>query len=418
MMKTAIERLRQGRSRRRGGALVIALILAVSMAGMCAALLAVNLSTERSRGESVHTQSSFYAAEAGLSDAYMRLTEDRITVTPGTTTWVGVPGAGIKLGSGSYWVALNGDSRSVSLDSTGEVGSNQTRLELVLTAAATGFFQFAAFGAEGVVLDSNAFIDSYDSAYGTYASQVTGGNAFARENGDIGSNADILVKANTEIHGDAKPGPGHIVDDSAPNTFISGSTDPSEDLFVLPPIVVPPVPSSGTLVGTANVTLGPGDIHYDSILMQGGTSLTIVGPARIVADDFTMKSNSNVIFDASGGEIELYSTRDFVLESNSTATTLSNSALDVTLFLDGDNLTKKPADRLELGANADFIGAIYAPHAEFSLASNFNVFGSIMCGKLDLSSFGEIHFDEALLYDGYGATGEMEVTFWTPLAKP
>jgi hypothetical protein len=396
-------------SARRGSAVLIALIAAVMMAGLCAALLAMNLSTERSRDAGRRDQSSFYAAEAGLSEAYAQLMAD--------STWT--PAGVQNLGPTSYAVAVTSpDPRTTILESTGTDGLSETRLQLVLSTEATGFFQFAAFGADGVTLDANAFIDSYDSAYGSYASQVQGGNDFARENGDIGSNADINLRSNTEVHGDASPGPGHQVNHLGPNSIVTGSEAPLKDPFLLPPIVVPPVASSGSMVATADMTVGPGDVRYDSFLMKGGNKLTIVGPARLIATDFTMKSNTDLVFDTTGGEIELYSTRNFVLESNSRVTTMSDSALDVTLFLDGNNLTKKPGDSLQLGSNADFIGAIYAPNAQFSLASNFNIYGSLMCGRLDLSSFGEIHFDEALLYDGYGATGELEVQYWGPLAKP
>jgi hypothetical protein len=383
------------------------------MATLCAALLAVNLSTERSRVEGRTSQRSFYAAEAGLNEGYVMLSEELIQPKPqqpfNLLNTVGKQ----QLGASEYWFEVTTQGlRDYSIVSTGSDGAKETRLELVVSRAATGFFQFAAFGAEGVVLDSNAFIDSYDSAYGPYASQIQGGNAFALENGDIGSNQDILLKANTEIHGDAQPGPGHIVDDTAPNTFVSGSMASLEEEIVLPPIAIPPIPSKGSIVSNSDIVLGPGDIHYDSILMMGGTTLTIVGPARLVSDDFMMKSNSNLLLDATKGEIELYSSKDFVLESNSDVTTLSNSALDVTLFLAGDNMNAKPPDSLSLAANSEFIGAIYAPNAEFKLASNFNIFGSIMCGRLDLSSFGTIHFDEALLYDGYGASGELESKYW------
>lgn len=397
-------------SARRGSAMLIALIAAVMMAGLCAALLAMNLSTERARDTGRRDQSSFYAAEAGLSESYARLMADN--------TWA--PPAGVQdLGPTTYAVAVtNPDPRTMVLESTGTDGMSETRLQLVLSKEATGFFQFAAFGADGVTLDANAFIDSYDSAYGSYASQIQGGNAFARENGDIGSNADINLRSNTEVHGDASPGPGHQVNHLGPNSIVTGSEAPLKDPFLLPPIVVPPVTSSGNVVASTSMTVGPGDVRYDSFLMKGGNKLTIVGPARLIAQDFTMKSNTDLVFDTTNGEIELYSTRNFVLESNSKVTTMSDSALDVTLFLDGNNLTKKPVDSLQLGANADFIGAIYAPNAEFSLASNFNIYGSLMCGRLDLSSFGEIHFDEALLYDGYGASGELEVKYWGPLAKP
>ena len=120
---------------------------------------------------------------------------------------------------------------------------------------------------------------------------------------------------------------------------------------------------------------------------------------------------------SANGPIDLYSSKDFVLESNSTVKTMSDSALDVTLWLNGNNMTKKPADSLSLAANSEFIGAIYAPNAKFKLASNFNVFGSVMCGMLHLSSNGEIHFDEALLYDGEGASGEYDPVLWRWLPR-
>ena len=406
------------RPRRQGSALLATLVLAVTAAGLCAALLTVNLTTGKARVRTEVSERSFYAAEGGLSDAYMQLTTGLIDPQAGAPVQIGQPGAEIPFGPSAYWVDVSETGpRTHSLVSTGSDGADEARLELVVSTKATGFFQFAAFGAEGVVLDSNSFIDSYDSAYGSYASQVQGGNEYAKENGDIGSNADILLKSNTEIHGDAQPGPGHIVDDSAPNIYVSGSMDPLEEPFLLPPIETPSITSSGALVGNGAVVLGPGDVHYSSIVMMGGSSLKIVGPARLVVDDFLLKSNTQLHFDATAGEIELYAPHDFELMSNSTVTTTSNSALDVTLFLDGNNLNPGPQDKLQLGANADFIGAIYAPNAKFSLASNFNVFGSIMCGQLDLSSFGEIHFDEALLYDGYGASGELEPLLWRVLPR-
>jgi hypothetical protein len=412
-MKTRIE---TNGTARRGAALVYAAIVATLLAALAVGMLAMNLGTVRMRASDRREQKAFYVAEAGLSDAFMQVTEGLLDLEPGVSVSLGSPDAPIELGTSAYWVDIEGlDSRSYSLAATALDDGTQERLELVLSEAPTGFFQFAAFGADGVVLDSNAFIDSYDSALGTYDSQVKGGNAFARENGHVGSNDDILLKSNTDVHGDCIPGPGHVVDDSAPRVYVSGSTEPAEEDFPIPPITVPSFPSSGTLVGNDEVVLGPGDVHYDSILMNGGSKLRIIGPARIVADDFKMKSNTQLSFETDNGPVELIAPGDFVLESNSEVLTSSDSAVDVTLLLGGNNTTKRPPDDVELGSNADFVGAIYAPNAKFRLASNFTIYGSIMCGFLDLSSFGEIHFDEALLYDGFGSSDEYEATLWRPL---
>jgi len=411
----------RNRTNRRGSALVATIVVAVALAGLCAALLAATLSNEKVHVQAGTTHRAFYAAEAGLSDAFMRVAAGSLVPRDGQTLELGEAADPIALGTSAYWVEITKavqDPRGFSLVATGIDGAVQSRLRQIVSRRATGFFQFAAFGSRGVNLDSNAFVDSYDSAYGPYRSQVQGGNDFARENGDIGSNSDIHLRANTTIHGDAQPGPGHVVDDSAPNIFVSGIRDPLTEPVPMPPIEVPVIPSSGSIGGGSSLSVGPGDVHYTSIVMNGGTSLTIRGPARFLVDDLRMRSNSNLIFDTSGGPIQLYSTGDFNLESNSTVTTLSNSALDVTLFLSGDNMSPGHHDTIQLGSNSSFIGAIYAPNASFNLASNFDIFGSIMAGYLDLSSFGEIHFDEALLYDGYGATGELESRLWRPLPNP
>ena len=414
-MKTL--QIHRARKSRRGAALVYASILAVAMVTLGMALLMMNLGTGKLRVQTRDLQRSFYAAEAGLSDAYMRLTEGALALPePDAPVFVGTSDAPIALGTGSYWVEIEElDIRSYSLRSTGTDGRAEDRLELVLAQAPNGFFQYAAFGADGVVLDSNAFIDSYDSALGAYVDQIQGGTDYAKENGHVGSNQDIDLGSNTEIHGDATPGPGHVVDDSAPGAYVSGSTDPADEEFEMVPIDVPVIPSSGTLPGGSSVTLGPGEIHYDKIQMMGGTQLTIVGPAVLVADDFTMMANSELIFETSGGPVELYGTGDFVLKSNSVVTTLSDSAVDVALLLSGDNMGAGPHDTVELSSNSEYIGAIYAPNAEFSLGSNFDVYGSVICGFLDLSSNGEIHFDEALLYDGWGASDDYEAALWRRL---
>ena len=71
--------------------------------------------------------------------------------------------------------------------------------------------------------------------------------------------------------------------------------------------------------------------------MKGGSKLTLKGPLTFVVEDFQMLSNSKLVFDPSGGEIELYAKHDFVLQSNADVKSLSESALDVTLFLGGNN---------------------------------------------------------------------------------
>src|SRR5262249_17218109 len=152
---------------------------------------------------------------------------------------------------------------------------------------------------------------------------------------------------------------------------ISGSTDPATAPFPFPPIVPPTIASAGSLVGNSAITLGPGPVHYSSIRMMGGSSLRIVGPAKVVIDDFSMRSNTDLIFDSTNGPIEAYGTHNFVLDSNSTIHNVTNSAVGVTLLLSGDNTAPRGRDQISLSTNSDFIGAVYAPNANFRLPANF-----------------------------------------------
>jgi hypothetical protein len=409
---------RQGRgSGRRGAALVWVVILAVVLAGMSTALLGMNLSTTRARVETQNDQRSFYAAEAGLSDVFYRINAGRMTVAPNAPAYLGSEAAPIGLGTSSYWAVVNQlNTRSYSIDATGLDGRDRDRLELVMAEIPNGFFQYAAFGADHVLISSNSFVDSYDSSLGSYQSQVSGGHDYALEHGNVGSNGDIVIRSNTEIHGDAIPGPGHVVDDSAPNTYISGSTNPATAPFPFPPIVPPTIASAGALVGNSTVTLGPGNVHYSSVHMNGGSTLRIVGPTKFVVDDFLMRSNTNLVFDSTNGPIEVYGTGNFVLNSNTTLQNVTQSAVGVSLLLSGDNTPPRGRNQINIAANSDFIGAIYAPNATNSLPSNFNVYGSIICKNLSLASYSNVHFDEGLLY-GYGATHEYKPALWRHLPR-
>ena len=416
-MKSLRNNQRRESEARRGSTLVIALLGAIVLAGLAFGLVANGLGTERVREEHKSGLRAFYAAEAGLSDAWVQMSSGLIDPDDDLPATIGTAEDPMTLGPMSYWVEIEQvGQRSYALRSTGTNDGYQERLELMLSSQPTGFFRYACFGSEGVVLESNALIDSFDSTLGTYESQLDKESGFARENGDVGSNEDILLRSNTEVHGDCNPGPEGVVDDSAPGTYISGSTEPAKELFVLPPIEVPAIASSGSRTSNANLVLGPGEVHLTSLTMMGGTTLRIMGPATVVLDDLVLKSGASIVFDSAGGEIDLYGTGDFVLESNTNMTTLSDSAVDVTILLSGSNMGGK-RDRLELSSNADFIGAIYAPDFTYKLRSNFDVYGSIICRQLTLSSNGEIHFDEALLYDDDGDEVNYDVVMWRELPR-
>ena len=409
--------LNRRRSNRRDGmALVVVIVFVMIVAAMGAAVLGVDLQTAKGRRSAGSEQRAFYAAEAAISEAYVSLLNETVELPVGQTREVGTSNQPGILGTSEYWTQITRlDARRYALIGAGRDGGIERQQQLIISHAPNSLFQYAAFGGDGVQLDSNAFVDSYDSAIGNYASQIQAGTDWARQEGTVGSNADIRLMSNTRIYGDCHPGPTGVVYDTAPGVIVTGSISPSPSVITLPAILPPLAVSQGPATWTTDQIVGPGIVRYDSVDVSSGAIVTIQGPAQLVVDDFVMGTGTTLAFDTSNGPIELHSAHDFVLESNSSVVTNGNSAVDVKLFLSGDNRSNNPHnnDDVSLSANSAFTGVIYAPNAEISLGSNFEIYGSVMAGALDLSSNGRFHFDEALLYDDSGTEREFVTVHWS-----
>ena len=125
----------RNRINRRGSALVATIVLAIVLAGLCAALLAVSMSNEKGQVQTGTKQRAFYAAEAGLSDAFMRVTSGSLVPLDGQVLELGDAAAPIALGTSSYWVEITKaeeDPRGYRLDATGIDGSVEVRLKQIV----------------------------------------------------------------------------------------------------------------------------------------------------------------------------------------------------------------------------------------------------------------------------------------------
>src|SRR5688572_9722610 len=119
------------RSNRRGSALLATIVLAIALAGLCAALLTATVGNKKKHVQAGTSQRAFYAAEAGLSDAFMHVTAGSLVPLAGQTLELGEAAEPIALGTSAYWVEISiaeDDPRGYSLVATGIDGSVQTRL--------------------------------------------------------------------------------------------------------------------------------------------------------------------------------------------------------------------------------------------------------------------------------------------------
>ncbi|MEO6710262.1 MAG: hypothetical protein ABI054_03715 [Planctomycetota bacterium] len=393
-----IQELRITNDSRRGGAMVLATLAITIVSVLAMSMVTIQASGSKELHRSQEETRAVLAAEAGLSRSYMLLQN-------GGSGDLGSANQPLNLSSGEVSVdtqTFGPTNKLLRVTSTSRVGSSDASAELILQDNSTAFFVWGAFGDTSLKMNSQGKIDSYDSVLGTYQSQVvngSGGNAWANDEGNIGSNGNIELKQNALVKGNAIPGQSSTISVIG-NASVSGSTANAGAAVSLPPIVVPSIPSSGNRTFSVNTSLAAGNYHFGRTVINGTKTVTVTGPATLVFDSFEMKSNSNFRIDSSAGEVQIYVIDNFIMNSNTLLASLDYDPRDVHVNLLSDNIIDPgivvKLDDVLLNSNGRLFGTIYAPDARVDIESNFEVFGAVVAEEVILSSNSRVHYDEAL----------------------
>ncbi|MBN4049962.1 hypothetical protein JYT84_00880 [bacterium AH-315-M10] len=402
--------------RERGSVLMVALIMVVVIIGITGAYLMPSLSKHRASVSSIDRTRAKSQAESGVSAAINDL-------NTGGTGNLGSVGAPVVFGGGQYYVTTTDNADGTyTIDSIGTVNGHIAGVKTAVAPAVGSLFEFALYGDEFVNLDSNASADSYDSALGTYDSQVSGkyqGKPFSLTNGNTGSNGQIHLNSSARIFGNATPGPSSAVKLDT-NTYVSGTTTPAGAPRTLPPITLPAgytsfgnagLGSDVSLKNKAAPVLAPGNYYFSSFTLFTNTSLTIKGPATVVLDYFESKSNTTVTIDASGGPVTIYATGTFEMDSNTTFSSITGKPTDLFVYVTTDNVLE-PKKQVRFASNSYLQGAFYAPKAYVSVNSGAGIHGAIVGRGIDLDSNAKFHYDEALGRIKIPITGKYRVVSW------
>jgi len=404
-------RTRAASDSRRGVSLLMVSFLLVIVSVVVLALFRQVSSTGKAVKSSRQIVSAQLITEAGLSEAMLQLSR-------GEAANLGTEQQPIAYGSANYWVEdtdLGGGLHQ--LVATGVENGVGSQLELVVREVTNSTFIWAAFGDEGMTMDSNAMVDSYDSSVSSYAMQETNGNGnktYANSGGNIGSNAGISIDSNTAVWGDATPGPSDAVL-ALGNSTISGATTPNTDVVAMPGVNVPAIASMGdvTVDGGDTAIIPSGDHHVGEFVADSNSTVRVVGPATIVFDSFSLGSNAEFIVDAANGPVEIFVIGDFVMNSNTLIASETLTPADITINLLSDNIIDPgldvDLDEVDFDSNAQLYGTVYAPNAAIEINSNFELFGALVARTVHLDSNSKVHFDEALLQ----ANQDEEITFQT-----
>jgi hypothetical protein len=145
-------------------------------------------------------------------------------------------------------------------------------------------------------------------------------------------------------------------------------------------------PASFASFPSAAVTLPCGQYYFEGV-GGGPVALTIGGRAAVfVNGDFDARNGLNLSL-AAGAQLDLFISGNLLLSDATLGS--PNSPARVRVYVGGETLTLSGS--ASIGAN------IYAPYANVQLSSNFEIWGSLFVGSLQLSGSFTIHYDASIL---------------------
>lgn len=283
--------------------LIIMLSMAISMSFLIG-------TRQKSTAETIKSTQSYYAAEAGIEDALLRLKK-----TPG-------------ISSLNYNLIVNNATTAVNIPSTIGISktitsqaTNNGMARKVQTVAsidnsmATSFYYGAQVGAGGLHMDNgsrvmgNVFSDGNISGSGTIDNNVVvSGNGHSINDVTVKGNALVYsCLSEATINGNLTWVTGGSHACTVGGTISEQSAEISEQPLPIPQSQIDEWKSeaatvkvtSGNVTINSNQTLGPVKIT-GSLTINGGVTLTITGTVYVVGN-VTFQNNANIKLDSSYG---------------------------------------------------------------------------------------------------------------------
>jgi hypothetical protein len=380
----------------RGGALILALLVAAVCALIGMSFLASALNTNRIASNEQASARALSIAEAGIDRARLQL------ATGDMNTVLGAGGAlftNQSLDSGSYTVVVSNnlaprfplglipaDSGGATVDtdgyvvinSTGTLGNAQRQIEIIFRQSAHAY-AYAVWTATSATFSGPSYTDSYNSASGPYVNPGgTSGNAF--------SNGSMTMTGGSMINGSATVGgtidPSHVAGGAANVT--TGAS----------PQTMPNPSCPGSYTAAANVSSGPG-VSYDPttgiLNVSGGGSVTITAPPYSVSlSKLTLSGGSTLTIDGGGNHVDVYVATKVDISGGTLVNPTSLPAM-MTLSACGP-----AADSWVVSGGSDAAFVVYAPTRDITLSGSSPIFGAVYGNTVTSSGGSAIHYDTAL----------------------
>ncbi|MCU0791709.1 MAG: hypothetical protein MUE42_02390 [Opitutaceae bacterium] len=445
-------------ARRRGGVLIVALLVSAILALVLGSYLSLNLGTARLAQRTFDRGAAFHLAEAGLEEGlwtYNRLLNGHPE-----------PWSGWRTSGGSAWRRLEGFTLShttsgdvkiyasplqptestnpilVSLASVRSPGGAPVTQMIETTLKRRSFFAAGLVARDSLVFRGrNTTFDSWnsdpDSDPATPALPYQPGRA--TDTGSVATGA--LDNPNAALNQARIHGYFHtsgLTPDVGSGGFIGpfgvapGTIDParlsfnfSADFPAIPP------PAGGTLLASFGPTLGTLDAatswRSPALQLSGSATLTILGDVTLVLTEPTLSlrlTGNAAIIVPPGSSLTLYVAGDVAIGGRG----LLNQNPSPASFQLWSTEVRSGLQTIQIFGNGALSGVLYAPEAEVTVVGNGDVAGAIVARRLTFTGNAAFHYDLALARlhrhapyraDGWRTLDTPEARArWLPLLDP
>jgi hypothetical protein len=378
-----------------GSALPLVLVAVIVLLTLGMGLLSIGLNGRILSIRDASDITARSAADAGLTKALFEMNQ-KILVQPWNDTTLPLAKQ-VSLANCdavySYMVSTDLAGQYV-IRSVGQSGNVSKMVQATL--GLRGIFDHAILTKDSLILKSGTTIDGYNS------------NDLADSDIDIKigsqSTKDSIIVLNNSVvvDGDVLVGrggdPAKVIKDLG--ATVDGDKRAATVKDPLPKITSPTLPNIGTSLSAkgSTITVTPAESgNYKEIDLRKGSKVTTL--------------------EISGGDVTLHITGDIQLDNSCEIVVRDGSTL--TLYVDGNILcregsginTECPPDQaatlklfasgtgaqtLEVRANSNWTGVIYAPDANVTLYAQGDAYGSIVANNFEFKAGGDFHYDEAL----------------------
>lgn len=379
------------RNKRRGSALVVALVAVTAVAVLGAGLVQVAGSQLRRHGHSIDTKRALYLAEAGVAEAWLAIAQ-------GKSGNVGTSTSPALLNGGLYWVEADWlPADQIALRSTGLAGTGRFAIETVVQRPSNPLADLGLFGEDEVRVGTQSVVDAWDSAFGEWKppgerTQEEDLAVRVHSNGSVLAEGSRDTSSLTRILGDFRPGPGGEVRVGS-GVEVTGSFAPKTSTEEIPEVQVPEAVQERPRTISVHTSLTSKQA-FQSLTVGAEATLTLEGPMELVLGGLTVEPTGKLAIDGSGGPVTIYVDGPAHLPAGTGLDTVAGGAGKAALFLlEGQGEEPSEPPTVDFAPSGVYEGLILAPGRHLVIPSGLRLHGAVAAARLELAAGSQVTFD-------------------------